>query len=135
MYGALFRTFGVMGLTIASDLGIFANTAALALLLHRRKLVMISSLPWKELGKAAFTSVFALALSYGVAQAVTLKGSRGADFLRLFLVSITWAAAVAMGLWATRSELPGALRKRGQRTAYPHVAEKHAEEMSAGIEP
>jgi putative peptidoglycan lipid II flippase len=135
MYGALFRTFGVMGLTIASDIGIFANTAALALLLHRRKLVMISALPWKELGKAAFTSVFALALSYGVAQSVTLKGSREADFLRLFLVSITWAGAVAMGLWATRSELPGALRKRGQRTAYPHVAEKHAEEMSAGIEP
>jgi putative peptidoglycan lipid II flippase len=135
MYGALFRTFGVVGLTIASDVGIFANTAALALLLHRRKLVMTSALPWKELGKAAFTSLFALVLSYGVARSVRLSGSRGADFLSLFLVSITWAAAVAMGLWATRSELPGALRRRGQRTTYPHVAEKHAEEMSAGIEP
>jgi len=135
MYGALFRTFGVMGLTIASDVGIFANTAALALLLHRRKLVMTSALPWKELGKAAFTSLFALVLSYGVARSVPLAGSRGADFLSLFLVSLTWAAAVAMGLWATRSELPGAMRRRGQRTAYPHVAEKHAEELSAGIEP
>ncbi|HJS99632.1 MAG TPA: lipid II flippase MurJ, partial [Terriglobales bacterium] len=135
MYGTLFRTFGVVGLTIASDLGIFANTAALALLLHRRKLVMTSALPWRELGKAGFTSLFALVLSYGVARSVPLSGSRGADFLSLFLVSITWAAAVAMGLWATRSELPGALKRRGQRTTYPHVAEKHAEEMSAGIEP
>jgi hypothetical protein len=124
-----------VGLTIASDVGIFANTAALALLLHRRKLVMTSALPWKELGKAAFTSLFALVLSYGVARSVPLSGNRGADFLSLFLVSITWAAAVAMGLWATRSELPGALKRRGQRTTYPHVAEKHAEEMSAGIEP
>jgi putative peptidoglycan lipid II flippase len=135
MYGALFRAVGVVGLTIASDVGIFANTAALALLLHRRKLVMTSALPWKELGKAAFTSLFALVLSYGVARSVPLSGNRGADFLSLFLVSITWAAAVAMGLWATRSELPGALKRRGQRTTYPHVAEKHAEEMSAGIEP
>lgn len=135
MYGALFRTFGVAGLTVASDVGIFANTAALALLLHRRKLVMTSALPWKELGKAAFTSLFALVLSYGVARSVPLNGSRRADFLSLFLVSITWAAAVAMGLWATRSELPGTLKRRGQRTTYPHVAEKHAEEMSAGIEP
>jgi len=125
----------VAGLTIASDLGIFANTVALALLLHRRKLVMTSALPWKELGKAAFTSLFALVLSYGVARSIPLNGSRGADILSLFLVSITWAAAIAMGLWATRSELPHALRSRGHRTTYPHVAEKHAEELSAGIEP
>ena len=135
LYAALFRTLSVKGLTIASDLGIFANTVALALLLHRRKLVMTSALPWKELGKAAFTALFALALSYGVAQSIALTGSRAADFLRLFLVSITWAAAVAMGLWATRSKLPQSLRARGQRTTYPHVAEKHAEELSAGIEP
>ncbi|HTM86826.1 MAG TPA: murein biosynthesis integral membrane protein MurJ [Terriglobales bacterium] len=135
LYAVLFRTFSVVGLTIASDIGIFANTVAMALLLHRRKLVMTSALPWKELGKIAFTSLFALALSYGVAHSVTLNGSRAADFLRLFLVSITWAAAVAMGLWATRSQLPRALRERGQRTTYPHVAEKHAEELSAGMEP
>ena len=135
MYSVLFRSFSVVGLTISSDVGIFANTVALALLLHRRKLVMTSALPWKELGKAAFTALFALVLSYGVARSITLNGSRGADILSLFLVSITWAAAVAMGLWATRSELPRSLRTRGHRTTYPHVAEKHAEELSAGIEP
>jgi putative peptidoglycan lipid II flippase len=135
MYAVLFHTFSVKGLTIASDVGIFANTIVMALLLHRRKLVMISALPWKELGKAAFTALFALVLSYGVSQSIPLRGSRGADILSLFLVSMTWAAAVAFGLWATRSELPRALRSRGQRTTYPHVAEKHAEELSAGIEP
>ena len=135
MYAVLFHTFSVKGLTIASDVGIFANTVVMALLLHRRKLVMISALPWKELGKAAFTGLFALVLSYGVAQSISLTGSRGADILSLFLVSLTWAAAVAFGLWATRSKLPQALRTRGQRTTYPHVAEKHAEELSAGIEP
>lgn len=135
IYAVLFHTFSVKGLTIASDVGIFANTVVMALLLHRRKLVMTSALPWKELGKAAFTALFALVLSYGVAQSIALTGSRGADILSLFLVSITWAAAVAFGLWATRSKLPQALRSRGQRTTYPHVAEKHAEELSAGIEP
>ena len=135
MYAVLFHTFSVKGLTIASDLGIFANTMVMAVLLHRRKLVLASALPWKELGKAAFTALFALVLSYGVAQSISLTGSRGADILSLFLVSLTWAAAVAFGLWATRSKLPQALRTRGQRTTYPHVAEKHAEELSAGMEP
>ncbi|HEU5337054.1 MAG TPA: murein biosynthesis integral membrane protein MurJ [Terriglobales bacterium] len=135
MYAVLFHTFSVTGLTIASDVGIFANTVVMALLLHRRKLVLTSALPWKELGKAAFTALFALVLSYGVARSIALTGSREADILSLFLVSITWAAAVAFGLWATRSKLPQALRSRGQRTTYPHVAEKHAEELSAGIEP
>jgi hypothetical protein len=50
-------------------------------------------------------------------------------------VTLTWAGAVAAGLWITRSQLPASLRRRGQRTSYPHVAEKQAEELSAGIEP
>ena len=113
-----FQMFAVPGLTIASDVGIFGNTVALALLLHRRKLVMTSALPWKELGKAAFTALFALVLCYGVSRSIPLNGSRGADFLSLLLLSITWAAAATRSLWATRSELFGMLSQR-RRTTYP----------------
>jgi hypothetical protein len=45
-------------------------------------------------------------------RSITLDGSRRADFLALALGSLTWAAAVAAGLWILRSELPGDLRRK-----------------------
>ena len=133
LYGFLFRTMSVTGLAIASDIGIVANTLAMALLLDRKKLVPAAILRWRELGKALVTAIAAGVLSFGVARVVKVSGSRAADVYALVIVSITWAAAVAIGLWITRSELPGDLRRR-KRTAYPRVAEKQAE-MSGGIDP
>src|SRR5579864_2372283 len=133
MYGFLFRTMSVTGLAIASDIGIVANTLAMAVLLDRKKLVPAAILRWRELGKALVTAIAAGVLSFGVGRVVKVSGSRAADLYALLIVSITWAAAVAIGLWITRSELPGDLRRR-KRTAYPRVAEKQAE-MSGGIEP
>src|SRR5207253_11125076 len=57
VYSALFRGLSVVGLAIASDVGIVANTLGLAILLHRRKLVPISEMRWGELGKAALTEI------------------------------------------------------------------------------
>src|SRR5881394_1945567 len=48
VYSALYRTFSATGLAIASDIGIVANTVTFAILLHRRKLVPVEQLPWKE---------------------------------------------------------------------------------------
>lgn len=133
MYSFLFRTFSVVGLAIASDFGIVANTLAIAILLDRRKLVPAGLMRWGELGKALVTAVVAGFLSFGVSRVVKVRGSRAADVYALILVSITWAAAVAVGLWIMRSDLPRDLRRRKQ-TAYPRVAEKQAE-MTGGIEP
>jgi len=135
IYAALFRVFSVTGLAIASDIGILLNTVAIAVLLHRRKLVMIPDLPWTELAKVAAVAVAALAAGLGVARAVPLTGSRAADLQSLGLVSLTWGAAVAGVLWITGSSLPQQLRRRGPSTAYPRAAEDHAEQMSAGQEP
>ena len=133
LYSGLFHKFSVMGLAVASDIGIVANTLVLAILLHRRGLVPASDMNWKELGKAALTAVVAGGLAFRVSQMVALNGSRWADLKAVFLVSLTWAAGVAAGLWLLRSDLPGQLRRR--KTTYPHVAERQAEETSAGIEP
>src|SRR5882757_7646031 len=46
VYRALFHAFSVVGLAIASDIGIVANTVAAAVLLDRRKLVSLWDLPW-----------------------------------------------------------------------------------------
>jgi len=134
MYSALYKSLSTVGLAIASDIGILANTLALALLLNRRRLVLTSQLHWLELGKAAITAAFAALLSYKVAAGVMIRGSRRADLKALGLITITWAGAVAAGLWLTRSKLLSSLRGR-KGTIYPRVAERQAEELSKGIEP
>ena len=79
------------------------------------------------------------AISFEVAKVVPLgtsgRGSRVADLTQLALVSLTWAAAVAAGLWLLRSELPADLRRR-KGAVYPSVAQGEAKEiLDAGREP
>jgi putative peptidoglycan lipid II flippase len=139
VYSVLFHRYGVVGLAWASDVGIGTNLLALALLLHLRKMVSLKELRWGELGKSALTAVVAGGISLEVgrnfAQATSVRGSRVADVLQLTLISLTWAAAVALGLWLLRSQLPSDLRRR-KVTAYPAVAEGESKEiMRAGGQP
>ena len=123
IYSVLFHTFGVVGLAWASDIGIALNVIALAGLLHRRKLVRLGGLNWKELGKAFVAAVVAAAISFAVSKAVPIAGSahgrRLADVMQLALVSLTWAAAGLGALWLLRSELPRDLRR--QKTTEPVI--------------
>jgi putative peptidoglycan lipid II flippase len=139
VYSIMFHAFGVIGLAWASDIGIGVNLLALAFLLHYKKLVSLGELRWGELGKAALTALVAGTVSFEVAKAIPLAasghGSRVADVLRLALVSLTWAAAVAAGLWLLRSELPGDLRRR-KSAVYPAVAQGESKEiLGAGTQP
>jgi putative peptidoglycan lipid II flippase len=112
IYSVLFRTLSVTGLAIASDIGIAANALAIALLLHVRGMVSLAGMNWKELAKATLIGAISGALSYGVTRVIALDGSRRADLLVLTLATLTWAAAVAAGLWLLRSQLLSDLRKR-----------------------
>ena len=112
MYSFLFRKFSVTGLAFASDVGITAQAIVIAILLHTRKLVPLGGLNWKELGKSTIIGAVSGGLSYEVMRIVTLDGSRKADLLALALGTLTWAAAVAAGLWLLRSELPRDLGRR-----------------------
>lgn len=132
VYSILFHMFGVVGLAWASDIGIGMNLLALAGLLHYRKLVSLAEMRWGELGKAALTAIIAGGISFEVAKAVPLsmagRGSRVADIAQLALVSVTWAAAAAAGLWLLRSELPRDLRRR-KGAVYPAVAQGESKEI------
>src|SRR5882672_6396355 len=135
VYSLLFRTLSVTGLAIASDIGIAANALAIALLLHARGMVSLVGMNWKELGKAAVIGAVSGGLSYEVTRIVSLDGSRRADLLALGLGTLTWAAAVAAGLWLLRSQLPGDLRKR-KGAVYPAVAQGEVKEiLGAGSQP
>jgi putative peptidoglycan lipid II flippase len=135
MYSVLFHRFGVIGLAWASDLGIGVNLLALAWLLHRRRFVTLGGLRWGELGKAALTAVVAGGVSLAVARVVPVTGGRAGDLMQLGLVTMTWAAAVAAGLWLLRSELPQDLRRKKGTAVYPSVAQGEAKEiLGAGRE-
>jgi putative peptidoglycan lipid II flippase len=135
IYSQLYRTYSVLGLAIASNIGILANTLVAAWLLDRRKLVPLSNLNWLELSKSALTAVAAGWISLTVSRLVPAGEGRKGDLLMLTLASITWAAAVAAGLFLLRSTLPNDLRRK-PRTAYPAVAETQAEQtLDAGREP
>jgi putative peptidoglycan lipid II flippase len=139
VYSILFHSFGVVGLAWASDIGIGANLLALAWLLHRKRLVRLGELRWGEMGKAALVAVVAGGISFEVAKIVPLaasgRASRGADLAQLGLVTVTWAGAVAAGLWLLRSELPGDLRRR-KGAVYPAVAQGGSKEiLGSGREP
>lgn len=138
VYSILFRSFGVVGLAWASDIGIGVNLIVLALLLHRNGFVPLGGLRWGELGKAALVAVIAGAIGMRVARIVPLgsgHASRLVDIGQLSLVSVTWAAAVLAGLWLLRSELPRDLRRRKQ-AAYPAVAQGESREiLRTGREP
>jgi putative peptidoglycan lipid II flippase len=138
VYSLLFHKYGVVGLAFASDIGIGANLLALAWLLHYRKLVSLGTLRWDELGKSSLVGVIAGGISLEVVKSVTPllsgQGSRVNDLLQLGLISVTWGAATAVGLWLLRSQLPHDLRRR--KTPYPAVAEGESKEiMGAGTQP
>jgi putative peptidoglycan lipid II flippase len=138
VYSFLFRHFGVVGLAYASDLGIAANLLALAVLLHYRKMVSLRTLRWDELGKSAVTALVAGGISLETARNIPLptfgRASRIPDLLHLTFVTLTWAAATAVGLWLLKSQLPNDLRRK--QIAYPAVAQNEAKEiLGAGTQP
>ncbi len=135
MYALFFRTFSVTGLAIASDIGITANAMAIALLLHVRGMVPLGGLNWKELGKCTLVGAVSGGMSYRVMRCITLDGSRRADLLALALASLTWAAAVAAGLYLLRSELPADLRRRKPAPLALVAESQSVETMETGKEP
>jgi putative peptidoglycan lipid II flippase len=111
VYWPLFHGMGVVGLAIASDMGIAAHTVVLAVLLQRNRLVPAASMPWLELAKVLATAVFAGGLSMVVGRLAPVTGGRMADLASIGLISTTWAAAAELGLWITGSRLPQAVRR------------------------
>jgi putative peptidoglycan lipid II flippase len=115
-YRYLYGRYSLTGLALASDFGIAANTIALAILLHWRGLVKTSGLRWKELFKAGTVAVLAGVTSFYVARAFPVEGRRISDLAAIVLATLTWAAAVAGGLWLLKSDLPDVLQRRGRAT-------------------
>jgi putative peptidoglycan lipid II flippase len=133
VYRTLFHTFSVTGLAIASDIGILLHTVVLAWLLNRKKMVPLGDLPWGELSKAFATAVLAGFAGYGASRMFELRGGFKEDFIALVVISAVWLAAVVLGLWITRSSLPGELRRR-KKPAAATQPEPLVDRTTGGVE-
>jgi putative peptidoglycan lipid II flippase len=112
MYAVLFRTAGLQGLAIASDVGIFVQTAALAILLHRKGLVSFGDLEFGELGRALLAAAIAYAATAAAACFLPPVSTHSADLLTIAVASVAWAAAAGVTLLATGSRLPAQILRR-----------------------
>ena len=91
---------------------------------------------WLEMGKALATAILAGVACYAASRVVVVHGSRKSDVLSLLLISAVWLAAVALGLWITRSKLPRELRRK-KAPATPNLTapEPVVERTTGGVEP
>jgi putative peptidoglycan lipid II flippase len=105
IYAVMFRMFSIVGLVIASDIAIVLDTTVLAVLLHRRHLVRLTELRWREIGKVITVAGFAGLTAWGALQTVPLHGSRKDDLVALGMISLAWGGTALLGIWLTGSQL------------------------------
>lgn len=117
MYAALFHARGLTGLAVASDIGILAQTASLAIPLHRKRLVSLAHLEFAELGRALLAALVAYAATVTAAHFLPPVSTHPKDILTIAAASVAWAAAAGAALIMTGSKLPAQVFRRRQRLA------------------
>ncbi len=112
IYAGFFHTLGLEGLAIASDIGILAQTASLALLLHRKRLATLDHLEVAELGRSLLAALVAYAATAAAAHFLPPVSTHTKDVITITAASIAWAAAAYLTLAATNSKLPNQILRR-----------------------
>jgi putative peptidoglycan lipid II flippase len=112
IYHLLFHSTGAAGLAIASDIGIFIQTATIAILLHRRRMVSLAGLEYAEI----LRSILAAAIGYAALSAMLHytphATSRLYELGLLVIATVVWLVISGVILKATGSALPGQLLAR-----------------------
>ncbi|HEX5284828.1 MAG TPA: lipid II flippase MurJ [Bryocella sp.] len=117
MYWSLFRALGLEGLALASDLGILVQTAALAWLLHHKRLVNLGHLEFSELGRSLVAAIAALLAAGGLVRALPKVTTHAGDLLVIAIGTAAWALLCFAVLRLTGSRLPDQILRRRTQTA------------------
>ena len=112
VYWGLFHQMGTGGLAVASDLGMTAYTVALAVLLHKKRLVSLAHLEFGELGRTVVASLVAFAAAFGLTHMLPQRGTHSGDVLLILLGSAAWAGAAWGVLKLTGSRMPAQVLRR-----------------------
>lgn len=119
IYAVLHHSLGVVGLAVASNIGIAIQTCTIAMLLHQRRMVSLASLDFAEIGRC-----LAAALAGGVAAWLVVReadillghpfthAARWVDLLELILGTAVWLALAVLVLEKTGSALPRVTMRR-----------------------
>jgi putative peptidoglycan lipid II flippase len=108
----LFHHIGVEGLAIASDIGILAHTIALAILLHRARLVSIVSLDFPELARTSLAAIVAFVITQQIVVRIPLVPSLRNNLILIALGTVIWAPVTVLILTLLRSTLLNQLKNR-----------------------
>jgi putative peptidoglycan lipid II flippase len=115
IYASFYHWHGGIGLAAASDTGIALQTGLLALLLHRRRMVSLASLDYRELGRCfaagAVSGAAVWAAIFGVGKLLT-GHTRWIDAVELLLGSALWLIVAGWLLERLGSALPRTALKR-----------------------
>jgi putative peptidoglycan lipid II flippase len=111
VYALLFSQYGVPGLAVASDIGILAHTVALAILLHRARLVSLATLDYPELARTTLAALIAFFVTWQAGLRIPTHG-KAQDLLIIAAGTILWAVVAAATLRLTGSNLLTQLRNR-----------------------
>ena len=112
LYWIFYRVLGMTGLALASDLGIVIQTATLAVLLDRRRLVSLGHLDVRELARAFGAAVVGFAIALVATRWLPAATSHRADLITISAGSIVWASAAFGTLTVTGSALPRQILRR-----------------------
>jgi putative peptidoglycan lipid II flippase len=119
IYWTLYHWQGAMGLAVASDVGIALQTGAIAVFLHRRRMVSLASLDFAEMGRcllAAATGGAGVGVLFGWLDGVLHKAVPShvywIDLAILLAGTALWLLIVKWVLEKTGSALPRVTMKR-----------------------
>jgi putative peptidoglycan lipid II flippase len=121
IYAGFYRWYGAMGLAFASDIGIAMQTLAIAGLLHRRQMVSLTSLDYREMVRCLGAALLGGAVTWGIFSWMA-EGAAARLHLpmhgRLYELSVLVAGGLmwsGISFWVLKSSgsaLPRALMKR-----------------------
>jgi putative peptidoglycan lipid II flippase len=112
VYAGLFQALGLEGLAIASDIGILAQTASLAFLLHRKRLATFNHLEFTELGRSLLAALLAYAATATAAHFLPPVSTHPKDVFTIATATVAWAVVAYLTLVATGSSLPRQILRR-----------------------
>jgi putative peptidoglycan lipid II flippase len=112
VYALLFHWFGVPGLAAASDIGILAHTVALALLLHRYRLVSVATLDYGELGRALLAALVGFVAAGQTISHLPVAAGLGGNLALIVVGTLVCGAATGAALHFSGSKLIAQLRDR-----------------------
>jgi putative peptidoglycan lipid II flippase len=112
IYSFLFHRLGMIGLAIASDVGMLMLTVTLAALLNRRGLVPLTGLEGGELARAVLAAGAGFLGAAACVRFVHVPHGHPGDVLIISVATVVWAGICGAVLLGTGSKLPQQVLRR-----------------------